>query len=153
MSRRPIVILLKLAVCAKCGDYLYFDDRDSSIFHFTTLPPKPRCDWEGMRFPEATLNAALWTFLSERFVLSEAQKESITRLALSKAVGAIELDPDQAKERLGAVVNMMREYADKDPREVNAALRGLFEKIEVSQDGSMRYVPRAWCASLFTTPS
>ncbi len=150
--QKRIVILSDLVICAKCGDHLLFRANDSSFFHFPSMKP-PYCDVVGSAFPESQLNDALWQYLSEYMVLSEEQRQSIVRLALARAGSTMSLDPEQARERLGGVVQMMRDHASKDAREVNVMLRAIFEKIRVDPDGRMTYVPRAWCASLFTTPT
>ncbi len=148
MGRKRIVILSDLVHCILCGKPLVY--RESSFFH----APDALCPWVDSSFPETKLNDALWLQLSERLVLTPQQKESIVALALSKAPGAgIHVDPERAMERLGAVVEMMKHYSTIDPREVNAALRGILEQVLVNDKGELTLVPRAWCAGLFSTTS
>ncbi len=146
MSRKNIVILSDLLQCVLCGKPLVF--QDAAFVH----APDDACPWAGSSFPETQLNDALWLQLSERLVLTEAQKESIVALALAHAPGAgVQIDPEQALERLGAVVEMMRRYSTVDPREVNGALRAILEQVLVNGKGELTLVPRAWCAPLFST--
>ncbi len=145
--KRMIAILSGLVVCDLCGDTLLFRDEDSSFYHF---PNQSRCKNVGLTLPQDTLNEKLWRDLSERLVLTQEQKEAIVTLAMTMAKGtSIQLDPEDAQIRLGAVVQMMRDYVSVDPAQVNRALHDMIKEIRVNAAGDMRYVARPWVASLF----
>ena len=103
---------------------------------------------EVMFLDRDNIDGALLT--KERYLVLRAEiRKDLDELPKEPTSSVSPMTMEDALDRLGAVVQLIRDHADKDTSEVNIVMRAILEKIMVDGNQVVRYVPRAWCAALF----